>query len=58
MVPGLGDAWRAELRLKDLARSDQITQDRLNSTPITKRGLWRWPNVPKRIPWAQSGGGE
>ena len=53
-----GDAWRAELRLQGLARSDQVTQNRLNSTPIAKRGPWRWPNAPKRIPWAQSGGGE
>jgi len=50
-----GDAWRAQLRLAGLARSDQVTQDRLNSTPIAKRGAWRWPNVPMRIPRAQSG---
>jgi len=49
-----GDAWRAELRLQGLARSDQVTQDRLNSTPIAERRPW-WPAPPKPIPWTPGG---
>jgi hypothetical protein len=49
-----GDAWRAQLRLAALANSDQITQKKLNSTPIAQRRPWwwrRWPAERKRIPF-------
>jgi hypothetical protein len=49
--PDQRDAWREQVRLAALARSDQITQNRLNSTPIAERRPW-WPAAPKRIPWA------
>jgi len=35
-----GDAWHAQLRLQGLARGDQVTQNRLNSTPIAQRRPW------------------
>ena len=42
------------MRLAALARSDQNTQKRLNSTPIAQRRPWWWrrsPAEPKRIPF-------
>jgi hypothetical protein len=48
------DAWREHVRLAALARSDQNTQRRLNSTPIGERRPWwwrRWPAERTRIPF-------
>jgi hypothetical protein len=45
------DAWRVEVRLAALARSDQKAQERANSTPVGKRRPWwwrRWPDERRR----------
>jgi hypothetical protein len=34
------DVWREHVRLAALARSDQSTQKKLNSTPIGERRPW------------------
>ena len=46
-----GEAWRAQLRLAGLARTDQNTQARLNSTPIAERRPWWRPAERKPIPF-------